>query len=81
MKITPESNITNTELVIPNVDPKVKHKILIWVWEIGLVKKQIESDVFPRYCRNGVLFSDLLNELAGRSETIKGIFRNPSTIA
>lgn len=38
-------------------------------------------EVFPRYCRNGVLFADFLNKLAGRSEPIKGIFRNPGTLA
>jgi len=46
--------------------------------EIGLIKKKVEIDAFPRYCRNGVLFSDVLNLLAGRSLPIKGINRNPN---
>jgi hypothetical protein len=36
----------------------------------------------PEYCRNGVLFSDLLNHLAGsRDEAIKGLNRNPRNLS
>ena len=34
----------------------------------------------PKFCRNGVLFGDLLNRLAGRDEVIKGIHRTPKNM-
>jgi hypothetical protein len=40
----------------------------------------VEPENFARYCRNGVLVSDLLNKIAGKTTLIKGINRNPTSI-
>jgi len=53
---------------------------LAWLQQIGLLRKQVEPENFPRYCRNGVLISDLLNKIAGKTVAIKGISRNPTSI-
>lgn len=34
----------------------------------------------PKYCRNGVLFGDLINRLRGREEVIKGLHRTPKNM-
>ena len=40
-----------------------------------------DENVFPKYCRNGVLFGDLLNKLSGRfEESIKGLNRTPNSM-
>ena len=35
----------------------------------------------PKFCRNGVLFGDLLNRLNGREAPIKGMNRNPKNLS
>lgn len=49
--------------------------------DVGLIKKKVEIDEFYKFCRNGVLISDLLNKLQGRESPIAGIFRTPSSYA
>jgi len=54
-------------------------KILAWLKEIQLIQRTVQPQLFPRYCRNGVLFADLLNKLGGRTPVIKGIIRTPDS--
>ena len=51
-----------------------------WLQQTGLIKKQVDHENFTRYCRNGVLISDLLNKIAGKTAPIKGINRNPTSV-
>jgi len=64
----------------PRVDVKTKHKIIEWLQEISLIRKNAVSIAeFPSYCRNGVLLSDLICRLEGRQTKLKNIDRNPKT--
>lgn len=48
------------------VDTKTKYKILNWLESIGLIKESaVDVDEFPSYCRNGVMFFDLINRMEG----------------
>ena len=67
------------------VDEKTKIKLLRWLIEdIKLLSNQVNPSklIFdlPKYCRNGVLFGDLLNRLKGRDEVIKGLHRTPKNM-
>ena len=89
LSITPERinqhstiDSVHTTIIQPQqVDSKTKQKVLLWLRDTGLVKKAIDSEVFPRYCRNGVLYADFLNKLAGKTQPVKGIVRNPVNMA
>ena len=58
----------NFDVQISHVDFRTKNKILEWLIDIRLIKENAVSvPEFPPYCRNGVLFSDLINRLEGVS--------------
>ena len=67
------------------VDEKTKVKVIRWlVDDVKLISNQLSvpkllSDL-PKYCRNGVIFGDLLNRLCGRDEVIKGLHRAPKNM-
>ncbi len=64
-----------------------KYKLIEWLADdVKLVTKEQGDNFvqnFPEYCRNGVLFADLLNRLkGGRSDAvIRGINRNPRNLS
>ena len=67
------------------MDEKTKFKLIRWLIEdVKLVSNQVNPTrlIFdlPKYCRNGVLFGDLLNRLRGRDEVIKGLHRTPKNM-
>jgi hypothetical protein len=64
------------------VDEKTKIRLLEWLSsEVKLVKNnQRLLDDLPLYCKNGVFLCDLANRLSGRSNTIKGVDRNPKNV-
>jgi hypothetical protein len=67
---------------INEVDERTKVRVIRWLIEDvklispSLLIEKLLTDL-PKYCRNGVLFGDLLNRLHGREEVIKGLNRNP----
>ena len=55
-----------SQLNVPKVDIRTKHKLLEWFQEIQLIKEgAVTIAEFPNYCRNGVLFADLISRLEG----------------
>ena len=67
------------------VDEKTKVRIVRWLIEdVKLINAQLSMQKLlqdlPKYCRNGVLFGDLLNRLSGREEVIKGLHRTPKNM-
>ena len=66
---------------ITKVSNKAKFKLFNWLKELRIIKgNEINIDNFPEYCRNGILFSDLISELEGtRKRVLNGIMRNPKT--
>lgn len=60
-----------------------KQFILKWFLEINLIKESVPNleNRLHKICRNGVIFSDLLNRLSGKSDVIKGINRQAKTIS
>ena len=60
-------------------------RVLRWLVEdVNLINAQLSipklmADL-PKYCRNGVLFGDMLNRLSGREEVIKGLHRTPKNL-
>ena len=61
-----ELRVEKKELEVQPVDERTKYKIIKWLQEdIKLIGSQITaqklSTDLPKYCRNGVLFGDLLN--------------------
>ena len=67
------------------VDEKTKVRVTRWLTdEVKLIGNHISLPKLlcdlPKYCRNGVLFGDLLNRLAGRGEVIKGLHRTPKNL-
>lgn len=60
------SNIRSPQVQIEKVPIKVKLKILQWLQDIQLIKEDaVTIAEFPSYCRNGVLFADLIQRLEG----------------
>ena len=81
LKVQPQVN----ELKVQPVDDRTKLKILRWLIEdvklLGQQNSVIKlANELVGYCRNGVLFADLLNKLAGREQVILGIFRLPKSM-
>lgn len=84
--MTPKKSLTcraslrsdEDRIVITPVNQEIKSKILDWLFSINLIKEHIPDLEWklPKICRNGLIFSDLLNKLEGRQEVIKGIIRN-----
>lgn len=79
-------NVEKKEVEIHPVDEKTKTKILKWLIEdVKLISSQVSPVKLlmdlPKYCRNGVLFGDLINRLHGRDEVIKGLHRAPKNMA
>jgi hypothetical protein len=56
--------------------------VLEWLGnEINLLKvNQRLLEDLPLYCKNGVFLCDLANRLSSRSNTIKGVDRNPKNV-
>ena len=78
-------DVQKNDLEIHPVDEKTKVRILRWlINDIKLISNQLNFTNllhdFPKYCRNGVLFGDLINRLRGREEVIKGIHRAPKNL-
>ena len=44
-----------------------------------MTAQKLSTDL-PRFCRNGVLFGDLLNRLSGKDQIIKGLNRAPKNL-
>jgi hypothetical protein len=69
------------ETRISGVSMKTKRKLLRWLEEINLIrKKAVAIKEFPQFCRNGVIFFDLINKLNGRTPILKGVHRSPKNI-
>ena len=78
-------NVEKNEEEIHPVDEKTKFRLLRWlIDDIKLISNQVNPAKLilelPKYCRNGVLFGDLLNRLRGREEVIKGLHRTPKNM-
>ena len=78
-------NVEKNEVEIHPVDEKTKNKLLKWlVDDIKLISNQVNPAKLlldlPKYCRNGVLFGDLINRLRGREEVVKGLNRTPKNM-
>ena len=78
-------DVEKNEVEIHPVDEKTKHKLLRWLIEdVKLISNQVNPQKLildlPKYCRNGVLFGDLINRLRGREEVIKGLHRAPKNM-
>ncbi len=66
VRMTRPMDASETREEEPKVDPRTKAKLLGWLEDISLIKKNaVDALVFPGYCRNGVLFSDLILRLEG----------------
>ena len=60
------------------VDMKTKRRLLRWLEQISLIRRRAVSiEEFPQFCRNGVIFFDLVNKLNGRTPVLNGVQRNP----
>ena len=80
-----ELKVEKKEVEIQPVDERTKYRIIKWLQEdVKLIGSQITaqklSTDLPRFCRNGVLFGDLLNRLNGKEEVIKGLNRAPRNL-
>ena len=70
------------EVIITEVEMKTKRKLIRWLEDINLIRrKAVGIKEFPQFCRNGVIFFDLVNKLQGRNPTLQGVQRNPKNIA
>lgn len=70
------------EVNIALINPKSKVKLLKWLESINLIRKSAVSvKEFPQFCRNGVIFFDLVNKLGGREQVLKGVHRNPKNVS
>lgn len=51
--------------------------ILKWFVDINLIKDNIPNldQKLPKICKNGVIYSDLINRLNGKNDVLKGINR------
>ena len=70
---------------IQPVDEKTKFRLIRWlIDDVKLISNMVNSlkliQDLPKYCRNGVLFGDLVNRLRGRDEVIKGLHRAPKNM-
>lgn len=70
---------------IQPVDEKTKFKLIRWlIDDVKLISNMVNTlkliQDLPKYCRNGVLFGDLVNRLRGRDEVIKGLHRAPKNM-
>lgn len=69
------------DVQVSGVSMKTKRKLLRWLEEINLIRrKAVSIEAFPQFCRNGVIFFDLVNKLNGRTPILNGIQRNPKNI-
>ena len=80
-----ELNVEQKETEIQPVDEKTKYRLIKWLQEeVKLIGSQITpqklSMDLPKFCRNGVLFGDLLNRLHGKEQVIKGLNRAPKNL-
>ena len=78
-------NVERKEVEVQPVDEKTKLKLIRWlIDDIKLISNQVNPAKLildlPKYCRNGVLFGDLINRLRGRDEVIKGLHRTPKNM-
>ena len=78
-------NVSQNQHVVHPVDDKTKAKLLRWLIEdVKLLGSHLNfhnlMNDFPKYCRNGVLFGDLLNRICGRDPPIKGLHRVPKNL-
>ena len=65
----------------PPVSEKSKERIIDWLAEIRLIRKSaVRVEQFPEYCKNGVIFADLIGKILGRGEAVKGIQRKPKNV-
>ena len=70
------------DVQIDPINPKTKNKLLKWLESINLIRRNAVSvKEFPQFCRNGVIFFDLVNKLSGRDQVLKGVHRNPKNIS
>jgi len=69
-----------THKKLPKTNIKTRQKIIDWLQNIRLIKKNsVSTSEFHGYCRNGVLLYDLISRLEGRQAHIKKVERNPRT--
>ena len=85
MEQTQELKIAQEAIEIKPVDEKTKYKLIKWLQEdVKLIGNQIAPQALsvdlPKFCRNGVLYGDLLNRLNGREEVVKGLNRAPKKL-
>ncbi|CAI2358904.1 unnamed protein product [Moneuplotes crassus] len=70
------------DVQVDQVNPKSKIKLLKWLESINLIRKNaVAIQEFPQFCRNGVIFFDLVNKLSGRNQVLKGVHRNPKNVS
>jgi len=71
------------EIRISEVNTKTKQRVLNWLQDLRLIRQGVVSiEDFPGYCRNGVLFADLISKIEGsRNVMLSGIARNPRSSA
>ena len=78
-------NIEKKDVEIQPVDEKTKFRLIRWlIDDVKLISNMVNPvkliQDLPKYCRNGVLFGDLVNRLRGRDEVIKGLHRAPKNM-
>ena len=78
-------NVKKNEVEVQPVSEKTKVKVLRWlVDDVKLISASLSISKLivdlPKFCRNGVLFGDLLNRLGGRGDVIKGMHRAPKNM-
>lgn len=60
------------------VDEALKHELLEWLKDYGLVRRKTSIKQLPQMCKDGVLFCQVVNRLNGRVEAIKGVHADSS---
>ena len=78
-------SVSQNQFEVHPVDEKTKVRLLRWlIDDIKLLGNHLQFqkliNEFPRYCRNGVLFGDLINRIKGRDPVIKGLHRVPKNL-
>lgn len=73
--------VNNNEVIVTEVSMKSKRRLIKWLEDINLIRrKAVSIQQFPQYCRNGVIFFDLVNKLQGKTQVLHGVQRNPKNI-
>lgn len=69
------------EMHIAKVSARTKHKLLVWLQDLRLIRQGATGvEDFAGYCRNGVLFADLISRVeGGRNFVLGGVARNPKS--